>query len=144
MNKTTLNAMDERTTQMAKTTPSASHSLEGTTMTIHPSDRRVTPRFRVQFRTFVFEQSNLVEHMGTILDLSMTGCRVEGPVSVQPSAVMELRIYVPDLEWPLMVDEAIVQWSKGTMFGLSFAKMRSGVQDRLAWVIARLAEEVER
>jgi hypothetical protein len=47
--------------------------------------------------------------MGMILDLSVAGCRVESLAPVQQSAVMELRIYVPDLDWPLMVDEAVVQ-----------------------------------
>jgi hypothetical protein len=83
------------------------------------------------------------EHMGTILDLSMAGCRVETAVSVQESAVMELRIFVPDLDWPLMIDEAVVQWADGRGFGLSFLKMRQGVQDRLSWVLARLAEEAQ-
>jgi PilZ domain-containing protein len=109
-------------------------------MTIQGSDRRVTPRFRVQFRTFLTNQSTLIEHMGTILDLSVAGCRVESLVPVQHSAMMELRIYVPDLDWPLMVDEAIVQWVNDRSFGLSFVKIRQGVQDRLSWVLARLAE----
>jgi hypothetical protein len=86
----------------------------------------------------------MIEHLGTIHDLSMTGCRVEGPVSVQQSAVMELRIYVPDLDWPLRVDEAVVQWSKGTIFGLYFAKMHSGDLERLAEVIAKLGEDADR
>jgi hypothetical protein len=101
--------------------------LEGKALT---SDRRSTPRFRVQFRTFLTDQHSMSEHMGTIRDLSMAGCRVEATVPVQQSAVMELRIYVPDLDWPLMVDEAVVQWVQGSSFGLYFLKMRVGVQDR--------------
>jgi len=83
----------------------------------------------------------MLEHMGTILDLSMAGCRVEAAVPVQESALMEVRIFVPDLDWPLMIDEAVVQWADGRGFGLSFQKMRQGVQDRLSWVLARLAED---
>ena len=113
------------------------------TMTIEPTDRRMTPRFRVQFRTFVFDQTSMSEHLGAILDLSLTGCRIEAPVPVQASAVMELRIYVPDLDWPLMVDGAVVQWVKGTTFGLRFLKTRLEEQDRLARVIARIAEDRE-
>ena len=114
--------------------------LEGKALT---SDRRSTPRFRVQFRTFPTDQHSMIEHMGTILDLSMAGCRVDASVPVQQSAVMELRIYVPDLDWPLMVDEAVVQWVNGSSFGLYFLKMRLGVQDRLSWVLSRLAEEIQ-
>jgi PilZ domain len=129
---------------MANRNSSTSNALDGTGMTIHAGDRRVTPRFRVQFRTVVSDKSTMVEHIGTIRDLSMTGCRVESPVSVEQPAVMELRIYVPDLDWPLMVDEAVVQWANSTIFGVHFRKMRRGVEDRLAWVIARLVEDADR
>jgi hypothetical protein len=122
-------------------TKSKKTSEESKAMTIEGSDRRITPRFRVQFRTFLMNQSTMIEHMGTILDLSVAGCRVESLVPVPQSAVMELRIYVPDLDWPLMVDEAIVQWVNDRSFGLYFVKIRQGVQDRLSWVLARLAEE---
>jgi hypothetical protein len=115
--------------------------VEDNTMTIESNDRRVTPRFRVQFRTFVTDQHTRTEHMGTILDLSMLGCRVESLVPVQQSALMELRIYIPDLDWPLIVDEAVVQWTDGRSFGLYFVRTRQGVQDRLSWVLARLDEE---
>ena len=117
--------------------------VEGTAMTNQSHDRRTTPRFRVQFRTFLTNQKCMLDHMGTILDLSMEGCRVEAAVPVQQSAVMELRIFVPDLDWPLMVDEAVVQWVDGRGFGLYFQKLRLGVQDRLSWVLARLAEEAQ-
>ena len=126
---------------MAATKSQQTQESESHAMTIQGSDRRITPRFRVQFRTFLTDQSNLTEHMGTILDLSVVGCRVESLVPVQQSAVLELRIYVPDLDWPLMIDEAVVQWTNGRSFGVYFAKMRLGVQDRLTWVLARLAEE---
>jgi hypothetical protein len=123
---------------------SRTHQLQDTSMAMHTSDRRVAPRFRVQFRTFLTDQQSMSEHMGTILDLSVAGCRVESLVPVEQSAVMELRIYVPDLDWPLMVDEAVVQWVKGNSFGLHFVKARPGTQDRLSWVLTRLADEAHR
>ena len=117
---------------------------EGAAMTIESCDRRSTPRFRVQFRTVMTQQKNsMVEHMGTILDLSMAGCRVNAAADVQESWVMELRIFIPDFDWPLIIDEAVVQWVDGNNFGLHFLKMRMGVQDRLSWVLARLAEEMQ-
>ena len=105
------------------------------------SDRRVTPRFRVDFRTVMSANSPMIEQIGSVLDLSLAGGRVETSLSVQTSLVMELRIYVPDLDWPIMVDEAVVQWVKGNTFGLQFVRLRQNQADRLAWVIARVAEE---
>jgi hypothetical protein len=107
-----------------------------------PSDRRVTPRFHVQFRAvFSGTPGRVLEGMGSVLDLSLGGCRVEAPFAVQQSLLMELRIYVPDLEWPLMVDGAVVQWVKGQTFGLRFLQLRQTEDDRLAQVIARVSNE---
>jgi PilZ domain-containing protein len=105
------------------------------------SDRRVTPRFRVQFRTVMAAHKTLIEHTGSVLDLSLIGCRVEASIPVHQSLVMELRIYVPDLDWPIMVDAAVVQWVDGNTFGLYFVRLRPTQGDRLAWVISRVAEE---
>jgi len=105
------------------------------------SDRRVTPRFRVDFRTVMSANSPMIEQMGSVLDLSLAGGRVEAALTVHKSLVMELRIYVPDLDWPIMVDEAVVQWVKGNTFGLQFVRLRQHQADRLAWVMARVAEE---
>jgi hypothetical protein len=44
-----------------------------------------------------------------MLDLSMGGCRIESPVTVEPGVSLELRIYAPDIEWPLMIEAASVQ-----------------------------------
>ena len=129
---------------MKNTQPSRTSELKDNATAIQGSDRRVAPRFRVQFRTFLTDQNSMNEHMGTILDLSVAGCRVESRVPAQQSAVMELRIYVPDLDWPIMVDGRFVQWVKGRSFGLHFVKIRRGTQDRLSWVLARLAEEAHR
>jgi len=103
----------------------------------------VSPAFPRAFRRFLTDPSSMIEHFGTVRDLSMVGCRVETSVPVQQSAVMELRIYVPDLDWPLIVNEAVVQWVNGRSFGLYFLKMRLGVQDHLSWVLSRSAEEMQ-
>lgn len=108
------------------------------------SDRRLTPRFPVQFRTVMAAHNAKIEHTGSVLDLSLIGCRVEGLIPVHQSLVMDLRIYVPDLDRPIMIDAAVVQWVEGNTFGLYFLRLRPGQGDRLAWVLARLAEEPER
>jgi hypothetical protein len=41
-----------------------------------------------------------------MLDLSSGGCRIESPVTVEPGVSLELRIYAPDIEWPLMIEAA--------------------------------------
>ena len=102
-------------------------------------DRRATPRLHVQFRT-TFSASSTLEGTGLMLDLSMGGCRIESPVTVEPGVLLELRIYVPDIEWPLMIDAANVQWVSGKTFGLAFFRVRETEQERLGRVIGNLIE----
>ena len=102
-------------------------------------DRRATPRFRVQFRTTVSDPSK-TEGTGLTLDLSTGGCRLETPLPIAPGVTLEVRIYVPGLEWPLMIDGAHVQWVSGPIVGLAFFRVSQTEQQRLDQVITDLGE----
>jgi PilZ domain-containing protein/uncharacterized protein DUF6566 len=106
-------------------------------MDMKTTDRRATPRFRVQFRT-TFSASSSMEGMGIMLDLSTGGCRIESPVTVKAGMSLELRIYAPGIEWPLMIEAASVQWVSGQTFGLAFFRISQGEQQRLDEVITNL------
>jgi len=110
-------------------------------MDMKTTDRRATPRLRVQFRT-TFSGSTKLEGTGVMLDLSTGGCRIESPVTVEPGFSLELRIHVPDLEWPLMIEAASVQWVSGQIFGLAFFRITEPEQQRLGQVISDLMEEM--
>ena len=102
-------------------------------------DRRATPRVRVQFHTTVLG-STQPEGTGLLLDLSRGGCRLESPLLILPGLSLELRIYVPGLEWPLMIDGADVQWVTEETAGLAFVRIREAEQQRLDEVLTtRLA-----
>jgi PilZ domain len=102
-------------------------------------DRRVTPRLRVQFRA-TLSSSTKEAGAGVILDLSSGGCRVESSVPVEPGVLLELRIYAPDVEWPLMIEAASVQWVSGQTFGLAFFRITETEQQRLGKVLEDLME----
>ena len=103
-------------------------------------DRRATPRFRVQFRTTFSAPLNL-EGTGILLDLSAGGCRIESLLTPEPDFSLELRIYVPDIEWPLMIEKASVQWVNGHTLGLGFVRIREPERERLRQVIEGLTAE---
>jgi len=84
----------------------------------------------VQFRTAVSGPTE-PEETGLILDLSRGGCRLESPLRMLPGLSLELRIYVPGLEWPLMIDGADVQWVSERTVGLAFVRIREAEQQRL-------------
>ena len=112
-------------------------------MDMKTEDRRATPRFRVQFRTTVSDPTQ-PEGTGLMLDLSRGGCRLESPLLILPGLSLELHIYVPGLEWPLMIDGADVQWVSEQIAGLAFVRIRETEQQRLDEVLTtRLARKSE-
>jgi hypothetical protein len=78
-----------------------------------------------------------------MLDLSSGGCRVESPVSVEPGLLLELCIYAPNVEWPLMIEAANVQWVSGQTLRLAFFRITEPEQQRLGQVIEALMESGE-
>ena len=97
----------------------------------------------MQFRTAVSGPTE-PEETGLILDLSRGGCRLESPLLILPGLSLELRIYVPGLEWPLMIDGADVQWVSERTVGLAFVRIRETEQQRLDDVLTtRLARKSE-
>jgi PilZ domain-containing protein len=73
-----------------------------------------------------------------MLDLSMCGCRIESPVMMTPGLSLELRIHLPDLDWPLMIEAASVQWVSGQTFGLAFFRMKETEQQQVEYAISAL------
>ena len=107
-------------------------------------DRRSMPRFKVEFRTLVSDKSGINDQVGVMLDLSLSGCHVRVPIMVYPALVMELRISVPDLDRPIVVERAVVQWVKGDTFGLHFLVVQREELIRLGRVIASITEDGEK
>lgn len=106
------------------------------------AEHRASPRFRVLFRS-TFSAGSKLEGEGTVMDLSVGGCKVHSTTGVSLDSTLELRIYVPGLDWPLMVDSAGVRWAEASAFGLAFLRMRDTEQERLREVLAELKEQPE-
>jgi hypothetical protein len=104
-------------------------------------DRRSTPRFEVEFRTLISDKSGINDQVGVILDLSLSGCHVRVPLMVYPTLVMELLIYAPELDRPIIVEKAVVQWVKGDTFGLHFLRLQQAELIRLGRLIASMTED---
>lgn len=58
-----------------------------------------------------------------------------------PQLVMELRICAPNVDPPIVVERAVVQWVQGDKFGLHFLVVDKSELIRLARVIASLEKE---
>ena len=89
-------------------------------------NRRDTPRIRAHLCTTMSANGFEMHASGTLVDLSIMGCQIEMESScpIKKSALMEVRIHVPDLGWSIIIDEAVVQWIKGKLVGLCFVSVR--------------------
>ena len=102
-----------------------------------------TPRFRVWLRTIMTGNQAPLEQTGWILDLSSEGCQIEAPHRVENSALLALRIFVPDLDWPIIVDGAVVQHAEGNTLHVHFPRLTPSEAERLAGVMGRIAQHAE-
>ncbi len=92
-------------------------------------NRRKFPRFHVELRcSFVGDQFT---GEGTLLDLSMEGCRVRSDTPVIKGMYVELFINLLGQIPPLPVELAVIRWSEGPVFGLEFIRIAGGHQARL-------------
>jgi hypothetical protein len=62
--------------------------------------------------------------------LSTTGCTIHSR-ALPDTDVLELRIYLPDGEWPLRIDLAKVTWGHWDAFAVEFLSMPAEDRQRL-------------
>ncbi len=91
---------------------------------------RVHDRSDTDFRAF-FTDGQYVEGEGTVLDISKSGCRVQCPCELKQGATVEVWLFMPNYEWPLRIEQALVRWKDGEEFGLQFLSLRPSQRERL-------------
>lgn len=91
---------------------------------------RGNERAPTDFRVF-FTDGQSVEGEGTVLDISKSGCRVHCPCDLEEGASLELWLFMPNYDWPLRVEQAVVRWKGGEQFGLDFLNLRLSQRERL-------------
>ena len=82
-------------------------------------EQRSNLRYRAQFRSS-FSSVAMVGGEGSLLDLSLRGCRIESLTDVKPGATLEVRVEAIEGEPPIQIQAAIVRWSREQEFGLEF------------------------
>lgn len=104
-----------------------------------PDERRIQPRFTTQFRSTF--SGNEREGSGRTVDLSVGGCKIESETVVVQGATFECRLHIPDLNWPIMIDEATIRWVEGKTFGVAFTRMKPGEKQKISTLISKLEQE---
>jgi hypothetical protein len=105
-------------------------------------DLRKSQRFPAHFRIFLMP-IGAKEQTGTVLDLSLGGCRIRAENSVQTGIHVALSFDFPGEKEPVRVDRAAVRWSAGEEFGVYFVTMAVREHERLKRILKSLEESAQ-
>ena len=103
-------------------------------------EQRKNLRFHVKFRSS-FSSIGMVGGEGSVVDLSIRGCRIESLADVQPGASLEVRIAAMEHEPPIQIQQALVRWTRGRQFGLEFVTMAPEEWARLQHTVKQIEME---
>jgi len=102
------------------------------------TDQRKYPRFPV-FLPVSFGDG-VIAQTGTVVDISHEGGRIRGTGAVPEMKYFRAEIRLDDLHATLMVDLAVMRWSRNGEFGVEFIRMEHDQQARLRSVIRNCEE----
>jgi hypothetical protein len=100
-------------------------------------DLRRQQRFPVHLSSMV-SSSQRGESVGTIVNLSQSGCLVKTDSRAFTGMQVSLRLDVPGEDSPICVERAAVRWSRGGELGVGFITVSPPHQERLAQLLNRL------
>jgi hypothetical protein len=75
---------------------------------------------------------------GTVLDLSINGCRLRSAEALTPGKMLLLRMEIGDPATILRIDGAVVRWSRGSEFGVQFLHSRTVERHQLQQILTKL------
>jgi hypothetical protein len=91
-------------------------------------------RLSLSCRLFFFGEDDF-EGEATVIDLSTNGCQATSHTEVKVGMVFRLSLFLHDQKWPLRIDEALVRWVNGALFGLEFTGIRPAQRERVRAII---------
>lgn len=92
---------------------------------------RIRTHHRVPVATPVYFSNEAVDGTGHLWNLSLTGCRVDGSVSVRTGTRLTLLVLLPGTQAFMVIREAQVVWSRGQEFGLRLINLHAPEAARL-------------
>ncbi|HEY6084398.1 MAG TPA: PilZ domain-containing protein [Nitrospira sp.] len=105
-------------------------------------DLRRQQRFPVHFHA-VLTGPKLSQSVGTIVNLSESGCCVESDSQVYTGMHVAMRLHVFDEESPIYIEQAAVRWSRERKLGVGFIIVAPPQLERLKQFLVRLEQGKE-
>ncbi len=103
-------------------------------------EQRLNLRYRAQFRSS-FSSDAMVGGEGSLLDLSIRGCRIESLIAVKPGVTLEVRIEAIEHCPPIQIQAAVVRWSREGQFGLEFEVIAPTEWAHLQDIVKQIEQE---
>lgn len=101
----------------------------------HHKDRRGR-RMPLSCRLFFFGEDDF-EGEATVLDISASGCRASTSIPLAAGMILRLSLFLPDHQWPLRINQAIVRWIDNKEFGLEFTDITMAQRERLRALVMK-------
>ncbi len=105
-------------------------------------EQRKYDRVRVEYSASFSGESYRAK--GSILNLSIVGCRARMGFVIKKGECLGVMIDVPGYEHPLYVARAEVRWSDGREFGMEFTHIELEDRQRLCEIIRAIEAAPER
>ena len=103
---------------------------------------RKSQRFPVHFCIFLMPVG-AKEQTGTVVDVSLGGCRIRTENPVLTGVHVALRVDFPGEQEPVRIDRAAVRWSAGEEFGVYFVTMAKPEHERLKRILKGLEKPAQ-
>lgn len=80
---------------------------------------------------------------GVVVNLSLGGCTIDSSCPVPLNTTLKLRIHLPDGA-PIVIQEAVVQWTRQGRFGVTTMLLEPRQRDRLRRFIVTVVNKTHR
>jgi len=87
-------------------------------------------------RLFFFGDDEF-EGEASLLDISASGCRASSSIPLENGTILRLSIFLPDHQWPLRINQALVRWIENKEFGLEFIDITMAQRERLRTLVMK-------
>lgn len=87
-------------------------------------------------RLFFFGEDDF-EGEAALLDISASGCRASSSIPLAAGMILRLSLFLPDHQWPLRINQAIVRWIDNNQFGLEFTDITMAQRERLRALVMK-------
>jgi hypothetical protein len=105
-------------------------------------DLRRQQRFPVRFQSVLSGQPR-GESIGTIMNLSKSGCRAKTDSQAYSGMQISLRFDVPGETSPILIERAAVRWNREGEQGVGFITVALPHQERLDQLLKRLKQDFQ-